>query len=98
MITSRSAQHRADVALMYAESDKDLRTRLGPALGAIERDAMVWVIWPKKSSDRFKSGPRDLTEDTIRQHALDLGVVDVKVCAVDETWSGLKLVYRLADR
>ena len=55
---------------------------------------MVWVCWPKKSS-----GVRtDLTENVVRDVALATGVVDVKVAAVDETWSGLKLVRRLADR
>jgi hypothetical protein len=52
--------------------------------------AAVWVSWPKKSS----KVPTDITEDTIRELALPLGFVDVKVCAIDETWSGLKLVVR----
>jgi hypothetical protein len=51
---------------------------------------MVWISWPKKSS----GVATDITEDTIRQFALPLGFVDIKVCAVDETWSGLKLVIR----
>jgi hypothetical protein len=51
---------------------------------------MIWVSWPKKSS----RAPTDITEDTIRDIALPLGFVDVKVCAVDEVWSGLKLVIR----
>ena len=53
-------------------------------------DAIVWVSWPKKSS----KVPTDITEDTVREVALPLGFVDVKVCAVDEVWSGLKLVVR----
>lgn len=57
---------------------------------ALARDGMVWVSWPKKAS----KVPTDVTEDTIRELALPLGFVDVKVCAVDETWSGLKLVIR----
>src|SRR5687767_76219 len=56
----------------------------------IARDGMVWVSWPKKAS----KVPTDITEDTIREVALPMGFVDVKVCAVDETWSGLKLVIR----
>ena len=55
---------------------------------------MIWVSWPKKSSG-VKS---DFTEDTIREVALPLGLVDIKVCAVDETWSGLKLVIRKENR
>ena len=51
---------------------------------------MVWVSWPKRSART----DTDITEDVIRQIALPLGFVDTKVCAVDETWSGLKLVIR----
>jgi hypothetical protein len=54
----------------------------------------VWVSWPKKSAGL----PSDVTEDVIRAVALPLGFVDIKVCAVDETWSGLKLMVRRADR
>jgi hypothetical protein len=62
---------------------KGLRSRLGP-------EAAVWVSWPKKAS----RVPTTVTEDTIRELALPLGFVDVKVCAVSEVWSGLKLVVR----
>jgi hypothetical protein len=55
---------------------------------------MHWVSWPKKSSPLF----RDVTESTVRELGLRIGLVDVKVCAVDEDWSGLKLMYRLKDR
>jgi hypothetical protein len=60
----------------------------------IRADAMVWVSWPKKAAKL----PTDITEDTIRTVALPLGFIDVKVCAVDEVWSGLKLVVRKALR
>ena len=64
------------------------------AVDEIEQDGAIWVSWPKKSS-----GVRtDVTEDVIREVALPMGLVDVKVCAVDETWSGLKLVIRKANR
>jgi len=72
---------------MLAKSLPALRERLDPR-------AIVWVSWPKKSS----KAPTDIAEDTIRNLALPLGFVDVKVCAVDETWSGLKLVVRKALR
>jgi hypothetical protein len=62
---------------------KGLRSRLNP-------DAAVWVSWPKKAS----KVPTTVTEDTIREIALPLGFVDIKVCAVSEVWSGLKLVVR----
>ena len=57
-------------------------------------DAMLWVSWPKKSA----GVPTTVTEDVVRECALPLGLVDTKVCAVDETWSGLRLVVRLANR
>lgn len=60
----------------------------------IVQNGMIWVSWPKKAS----KVPTDLTENIIRNYALETGLVDVKVCAVDDTWSGLKLVIRLADR
>ena len=53
-------------------------------------DAAIWVSWPKKAS----KVPTDITEDTIRAIALPMGLVDIKVCAVDDVWSGLKLVIR----
>ncbi len=59
-------------------------------MNKMARDGMIWISWPKKSS----KVQTDITEDTIREVALPLGLVDVKVCAIDETWSGLKLVIR----
>lgn len=62
--------------------------------GKLAADGMVWVSWPKKAA----KVETDITEDTIRALALPLGFVDVKVCAVDEVWSGLKLVIRKSER
>lgn len=80
----------ADVAHFFetarARLDKDLRA----ALPKMKQDASIWISWPKKAA----KVETDITEDTIREVALPLGLVDVKVCAVDETWSGLKLVIR----
>jgi hypothetical protein len=56
----------------------------------IESNGFIWVSWPKKAA----KVPTDITEDVIREIALPAGLVDIKVCAVDETWSGLKLVIR----
>ena len=74
------------------------RVRLAKDLPILRRrmrdDAMVWVSWPKKSAGL----PTTVTEDVIRELALPLGLVDTKVCAVDETWSALRLVVRLANR
>ena len=66
----------------------DCKLRL--LLPLLARDGFVWVSWPKRASQV----PTDITEDVIRAVALPLGLVDVKVCAVDQTWSGLKLVIR----
>ena len=63
-------------------------------MARIKRDGAIWVSWPKKSS----GVATDVTEDGIRELALPLGLVDIKVCAVDETWSGLKLVIRKQNR
>jgi hypothetical protein len=74
-------------ASVLAEALPALRTRLRPA-------GMIWVSWPKKAA----KVPTDVTEDEIRRLALASGLVDVKVCAVDATWSGLKLVIPVKDR
>ena len=60
----------------------------------IRSDGVIWVSWPKKAS----KVPTDVTEDVIREIALPMGLVDIKVCAVDDTWSGLKLVIRKSER
>jgi hypothetical protein len=60
----------------------------------MDRAGGLWVCWPKRAS----GVATDVTEDTVRDVALPLGLVDNKVCAVDETWSGLRIVYRLKDR
>jgi hypothetical protein len=60
----------------------------------IKPDGIIWVSWPKKASKIIT----DITEDTIRNYALKIGLVDIKVCAVDEIWSGLKLVIPLKER
>jgi hypothetical protein len=72
----------------------DLAKRLGALRTTLDEAGIVWISWPKKAS----KVPTDITEDTIREVALPLGFVDVKVCAVDETWSGLKLMIRRSER
>ena len=79
-----------DLIHVFTTSRGDLET-LGKALmEAIVADGTVWISWPKKSA----KVPTDITEDVIREVLLPIGLVDVKVCAVDETWSGLKMVIR----
>jgi hypothetical protein len=83
-----------DVVHVFSVSRKRLESTLGKVLGKLKPDAAIWVSWPKKSS----KVPTDITEDTIRKIALPLGLVDIKVCTVDDVWSGLKLVIRLENR
>jgi hypothetical protein len=81
-------------AVNLAQVFSTRRAQLAHALAGYRQslapDAVVWVSWPKKASNV----PTDITEDTVREIALPLGFVDVKVCAVDDVWSGLKLVVR----
>jgi hypothetical protein len=83
-----------DAAHIFVTQREVLECRLRLLLPLIARDGFVWVSWPKKAA----KVATDITEDTIRDVALPLGLVDVKVCAVDETWSGLKLVIRKSER
>ena len=79
-----------DVAHVFTSRRRELEKTLRTLRGTLKADAAIWVSWPKKASKL----PTDITEDVIRDVALPLGFVDIKVCAVDETWSGLKLVVR----
>ena len=79
-----------DIAHIFTTRKEDLRQFLAKCRGKIKSTAMIWVSWPKKAS----KVSTDITEDTIREIALPMGFVDIKVCAVDEVWSGLKLVIR----
>ena len=79
-----------NIAHLFCTRRAVLADALDRCRRTLAADAMVWVSWPKKAA----KVPTDITEDTIREVALPLGFVDVKVCAVDEVWSGLKLVVR----
>jgi len=85
---------KTDLVHVFHTKAASLRADLVSLRKAVRDDATIWVSWPKKAS----GVPTDITEDTIRDLALPLGFVDVKVCAIDETWSGLKLVIRKALR
>ncbi|CAO1650424.1 hypothetical protein [Parasphingorhabdus sp. NYA22] len=77
-------------AHIFVTERKDMESHLATLREMIDPAGQVWVSWPKKAS----KVETDITEDTIRDVALPMGFVDIKVCAVDETWSGLKLVIR----
>ena len=88
--------NRAKVNVVVYFTDKlvTLEKDLPTLANAMAPDGMLWVAWPKRASGQ----PTDLTENLVRRVALERGLVDVKVCAIDNTWSGLKLVVRLKDR
>ena len=83
-----------DCAIAFAISAKELKVAMNKLEPRLAQDGMIWAAWPKKASGAVT----DLVEDGVRQIGLDIGLVDVKVCAIDATWSGLKFVRRLKDR
>jgi hypothetical protein len=91
---ARRAGAAADVIVSFHTRRAELERRL-PALRAMmEPAAGLWIAWPKRAS----KVPTDITEDVVREIALPTGLVDNKVCAIDATWSGLRLVIRLEHR
>jgi hypothetical protein len=83
-----------EMAHVFVIERRELAEKLGKLRGVLAADGMIWVSWPKKTS----GVKTDVTEDVVRAEALPLGLVDVKVCAVDAVWSGLKLVIRKSER
>jgi hypothetical protein len=81
---------KVDIIHVFTTERKQLSRYLPGARERIAPDGMIWVSWPKKSA----KVPSEVSEDTVREVALPLGLVDVKVCAVSDVWSGLKLVIR----
>lgn len=85
---------KLDFIQLFVTTQAELKRRFKEAKGYLAMNGSLWISWPKKTSGMAT----DLSENLIREIGLGLGLVDVKVCAVDETWSGLKFVYRLKDR
>ena len=83
-----------DLAHVFATSAAKLSAELDALCKRLPAQGVIWVSWPKKSA----KVATDITEDTVREIALPLGLVDIKVCAVDEVWSGLKLMWRRENR
>ena len=83
-----------DVIVFFTKRRAELERRFDTLVTALDRAGALWVAWPKGTS----GVPTDLTENTVRDVALPKGLVDTKVAAIDETWSGLKLVIRLENR
>jgi hypothetical protein len=83
-----------DFAILFVKSRSELEKRFSSLRDRLESNGMLWVGWPKKTSGIAS----DLTEGVVREYGLEAGLVDVKICAIDDTWSGLKFVRRLRDR
>ena len=83
-----------DIILFFVVSEKLLARDFAKLAKNLVTNGMIWIAWPKKSS----GVATDLMFQSVQRIGLDAGLVDVKICAVDETWSGLKFVYRLKDR
>ncbi len=79
-----------DIIHFFTKREIELRAHISDYAERIKQNGMIWISWPKKAS----KVPTDITEDVIRSVVLPMGLVDVKVCAVDEVWSGLKVVIR----
>ena len=92
-INSRSGKP-LDFAQLFVKREKELKTKFPRYAKRLNASGMLWVSWPKKSS----GVSTDLSENIVRTIGLGAGLVDVKICAVDEVWSGLKFVCRLQDR
>lgn len=94
VIVKKSAAEDLDFIHIFVNDQKVFRQSFIANKKFLKKDGMMWISWPKKSSGVVT----DLDENFIRDFGLRAGLVDVKVCAVDETWSGLKFVYRVKDR
>jgi len=90
-VTFRSnVRGKADIVMLFTKSRSELTRRLDSLGRTVYPDGAIWVCWPKKAA----MIATDMTEDAVRAVALPSGLVDVKVCALDETWSALKIVWR----
>jgi hypothetical protein len=85
---------KANVVIYFTDKRAALEKDFSRLASALVSDGMLWISWPKKASGRAT----DLNENIVREIGLEGGLVDVKVCAIDETWSGLKFVIRVKDR
>jgi hypothetical protein len=94
VVVKRTARGPLDVVVLFVGRRAELRRRIQVLGRAIHPDGGLWVAWPKRAS----RVPTDMTEDVVRELGLPLGMVDNKVCAIDETWSALRLVWRRENR
>ena len=90
----KPATKSLDIILFFVLSERALAKDFSKLVARLTANGMIWIAWPKKGS----GVATDLSFERVQRIGLDAGLVDVKICAVDETWSGLKFVYRLKDR
>ena len=90
----RRARGPLDVIVAFHTRRSELERSLDRLIANLDPDGGLWIAWPKRAS----GVPTDITEDVVRDEGIARGLVDNKVCAIDETWSGLRLVFRLSDR
>jgi hypothetical protein len=96
--TTTGLPREAAIILTFHTDRRTLEKRLPTLVEHTAQAGMIWVCWPKQTAVRAGQIDSDLDENAVRALGLAAGVVDVKVCAIDEVWSGLKFVRRLADR
>jgi hypothetical protein len=90
----KQAAKSLDIILFFVTTERVLAKDFSKLATRLTANGMIWIAWPKKNS----GVATDLSFDRVQRIGLDAGLVDVKICAVDDTWSGLKFVYRLKDR
>lgn len=93
-IVKSATDGEVDFIHLFAKSIEEMEDRIVHVKPLLKKNGLIWVSWPKGAS-KIKT---DLKRDYIREFILEIGLVDVKVCSVDDDWSGLKFVYRLKDR
>jgi hypothetical protein len=94
VLVRRQARGPVDVIVAFFDDRRELARRLPGLRDALKPAGGLWIAWPKRSSGLAT----DLDENVIRALGLDAGLVDNKVCAIDQTWSGLRFVFRIRDR
>jgi hypothetical protein len=94
VVAVKKLQTGIDFIHFFSKQRHEIETKFSSLKQALAQDGILWISWPKGAS----GVATDLTENIVREIGLKNGLVDIKVCAVDETWSGLKFVYRLKDR
>ena len=93
-IVEKDGEELIDFIHLFAKNERVLKSQFPILKDKLATSGMIWVSWIKKSSEL----ETDISEQDVRSLGLDLGLVDIKICAVDENWSGLKFVYRRKDR